>query len=73
MRLAGRHGHVRRLGGGSGWKTCSSMMNAMTKGANHFLNSLTPPNPLGYWLLEMPHGWEGRWVNQFHRTVQASN
>lgn len=37
------------------------MMNMMTLGTNHFLNSFAQPYPLLYKLLEMPDGWVG-WV-----------
>lgn len=38
------------------------MMNVMTLGTNHFLNSFAQPYPLLYKLLEMPDGWVG-WVD----------
>ena len=34
-----------KSGVGSGWKTCSSMRNTLTTGANRFLHSLTQPDP----------------------------
>lgn len=41
----------------------------MTTGTNHFLSSLSQPEPLCAQLLEMPGG--GVAVSKFHRTVQA--